>query len=330
MPLKINQKAVSQAKSLISAGKINSGSDWSFSASDGNTLFSSVDEDWSQFALWFLVEDTDSDEETKARYKYPYGKNGKIWRRAVIAIKQRASAEDFNQLVETADKLLQAIDEKIGKEEDSFSDEGIERRFFPVTEMRLSTDEEGHMYVEGYPIVYDKYADLWGFREIIKKGAAKKALEKSDEYILWNHAADQPMAAKKNGTLEAKEDDKGVFIRAEVSKTIWGRNGYEAIQNGVVDKMSFAFRVAKNGERWSFKDNIDTREILEYDEILDYSPVTYPAYKDTTVIARSKELALRNKPESGTPEEASGSPLEVLKESRSNLQRIRETLPQGD
>jgi HK97 family phage prohead protease len=324
MALEISKKAITQANNLINDGKINEEGDWSFSADDGNTLFSSVGEDWSKYALWFLVQDTDADEETKERYKYPYGKNGKIWRNAVIAIKQRAAQQDFTELVTTADNLLEAIDKKLGKDEKEDSASEKERRYFPVSEIRLTTDEEGRMYIEGYPIVYEKYADLWGFREIIRKGAAKKALEKSDEYVLWNHEADQPMAAKRNGTLEATEDDNGVFIKAEVSKTFWGRNAYEAIQNGVVDKMSFAFSVAK--DEFTFTEGMDTREILEFDELYDYSPVTYPAYKDTSVIARSKDLALRNKPEPGSPGDGGGSPSDVLKEARENIRRIRDNL----
>jgi hypothetical protein len=326
MPLKISSKAVSHAKSLISAGKINDGDNWSFEASDSNAIFADAGEDWDKYGLCFLAREPAADPDTKEHYKYPYGKDGEIWRKAVIAIKQRAAQQDFAALVTTADDLLAAIDKKLGKEEDSAPGAGQERRFFPVTEMRLTTDDDGHMFIEGYPIVYEKPADLWGFREIIKRGAAAKALKKSDELVLWNHETDQPMAAKKNGTLEAREDDQGVFIKADVSKTFWGRNGYEAIQNGVVDKMSFAFRVSRSGEKWSFENNMDVREIVEFDEFFDYSPVTYPAYKDTSVIARNKELALRNKPQPGAPGEAGGSPLKVLKEARDMIQRRRDNI----
>lgn len=175
-----------------------------------------------------------------------------------------------------------------------------ERRFIPIENMRAVKSDDGKMIIEGYPIVYNTYADLWGFREIIRPGSAGPALKRSDEVVLWNHESGQPMARKSNGTLEVREDEKGVFIRADVSKTRWGRDGYEAIQNKITDKMSFAFDVASGGENWIQEEfagvHIPVREITEFSEIYDYSPVTYPAYKDTELQARDAELATRNMP----------------------------------
>jgi HK97 family phage prohead protease len=188
----------------------------------------------------------------------------------------------------------------------------IEQRFLPIGEMRATKTEKGEMIIEGYPIVYDKTAILfWGLREIIRKGAATEALKTSNELVLWDHQSDQPMAAKKNGTLEAKEDDKGVFIRADVSKTSWGRDGFEAITNGVIDKMSFAFLVDENGgDSWHTEliDGVktDVREIVRFKELFDYSPVAYPAYIETSVVARNIQIA-RSFREKSIPE-TSGEP----------------------
>ena len=205
-----------------------------------------------------------------------------------------------------------------------------ERRYFPMkdAEIRAAAGDEGSLIIEGYPIVYDRYANLWGFKEIIRKGAATEALAKSSEVVLWNHQSDQPMAARKNGTLEVSEDDHGVRIRAEVSGTVWGRNGHEAIEAGVVDKMSFAFDIEE--DKWTTQSidgvKIDVREIIAFAELYDYSPVTYPAYEDTEVEARSKELALRNRPEPGAPGEDSKALLEVMRDGASNLRAMRENL----
>jgi len=176
-----------------------------------------------------------------------------------------------------------------------------ERRFLPFGQEMRVVEEDGKMIIEGYPIVYNEYAPIWMFREIIRPGAATEALKTADEMVLWDHESAQPMARRSAGTLEAKEDEHGVFIRADVSQTVWGRNGYEAIKNKVIDKMSFAFTVDRSGENWITEEvegvKIETREIIKFAGLFDYSPVSYPAYKQTSVDARSKELATRHKPE---------------------------------
>lgn len=177
------------------------------------------------------------------------------------------------------------------------------------------------MVIEGYPIVYEKYAPLWGFREIIRRGAATEALKVSDELVLWDHESSQPMARRSAGTLEVKEDGNGVFIRADVSKTVWGRNGYEAIKNNLINRMSFAFDTAKDNWFWEEVGGvrIETREILQFAKLFDYSPVSYPAYEETMVMARCKNLALRNRPEPGTLGDGGRALLEVMRLSRDAL-----------
>jgi len=172
----------------------------------------------------------------------------------------------------------------------------MERRFIQV-EIRAADGESGELIVEGYPIVYEQEANLGIFREKIAKGAAKEALKRSNEFVLFNHDSNIPLARRTNGTLEAKEDDKGVFIRADLSKSSRGPGVYEDIKNGLIDKMSFAFTV----ERDSWED--DLRTVEEFSEIFDYSPVTYPAYQQTEIVARSADEALRNKPDPSTEEE---------------------------
>ncbi|HET6455435.1 MAG TPA: HK97 family phage prohead protease [Armatimonadota bacterium] len=205
------------------------------------------------------------------------------------------------------------------KEEDSALQ--AERRFVPfIGEMR-AVDDDGAMIIEGYPIVYDVYALIWGFREIIRPGAATEILKSSDELVLWDHESSQPMARRSAGTLEVKEDEKGVFIHANVSKTVWGRNGFEAIQNGIINRMSFAFDVEE--DRWFWEgegdDRIEIREILSFANLYDYSPVSYPAYKETVVMARCRDLALRHHPEPRALGDGSRALLEVVQMSKDAL-----------
>ena len=110
MAIQTNPKGISHAKGLIKAGKVDKTSSWSFDADDGNKILN--DGGWSEYAKWFLAIDTDADEETKERYKFPFGKNGKVYRRGVIAAKQRAAQQGYDNIVEAADELLGMIDKE--------------------------------------------------------------------------------------------------------------------------------------------------------------------------------------------------------------------------
>jgi len=325
MAITVNKKGTAHAKSLIAAGKINEGS-WSFSAADGNTLLG--DDNWTEYGKWFLAVDSEADSESKDHFKYPFGKGGEIYRRGVIAAKSRAAQQNSTAVAEAADALLEAIDKKLDKEENSM--DLPERRFVPIGRMETREEEDGKLIIEGYPIVYNEYAPLWGFREIIMPGAATEALKTADELVLWDHESSQPMARRSNGSLEAKEDEKGVFIRADVSKTFWGRNGYEAIKNGVIDRMSFAFDLNPDGEQWRVDEvegvKIETRQIIKFAELYDYSPVSYPAYKQTVVTARSKRKALRGLPQPEASGEDSAAALEVQRDARENLELMRQSI----
>ncbi len=187
----------------------------------------------------------------------------------------------------------------------------IERRFrqFGGEELRV-TVEKDKMIIEGYPIVYNQRTVLWpGLVEVILPGAATQALGKRTTKVYWNHDTSKPMAGFENGTLEATEDEHGVFIRAEVQGTVWGRDGYEAIMSGIVNQMSFGFKVARGQDEWSIEENedgsiLDIRTIKEFSELPDFSPVCQPAYPTTEVYARSKELICRNQPKPETSGEA--------------------------
>lgn len=106
----INTDAVAQAKRLISAGKVDSTSRWKPTAADENKLLG--DNDWASYASWHLIEDESEPEETKARYKYLYGMNGKVYRSALRAIASRAAQQDLQELSEIASEMLKSLDAK--------------------------------------------------------------------------------------------------------------------------------------------------------------------------------------------------------------------------
>jgi len=111
MSLTAQSKSISNAKKLINAGKV-SNAPWSFSGADGNALLGENGDDWANYALWHIAEDPAATADTKARFKYPYGKDGQVFRRGVIAAKSRAAQQGEDAVSSAADALLQLIDKK--------------------------------------------------------------------------------------------------------------------------------------------------------------------------------------------------------------------------
>ena len=165
-----------------------------------------------------------------------------------------------------------------------------ETRAIPLdlAEFRMAQLEDGTKVLEGYAAVFDSLSeDLGGFREKIARGAFKGALKDSDARMLYNHNDDYPLARQSNGSLELKEDKKGLYVRAKMPK--WADWIVESIELGNVDKMSFGFWVGE--DVWEHDENI--RTITRVAELVEVSPVVFPAYPATNI-----DVALRSLQES--------------------------------
>jgi len=155
-------------------------------------------------------------------------------------------------------------------------------------ELRADGDEKPKII--GHAAVFDTPAEIWGFEEVIRKGAFTDAIKNDDVRALWNHNPDYVLGRTKSGTLVLEEDDIGLKIENDPPETQWAKDLMVSMQRGDVDQMSFGFIVEE--EKWSKReDEPDLREILKA-RLFDVSPVTFPAYEETDV-----SVALRNAPE---------------------------------
>ncbi len=109
--VKLNQKGVANARALIRQGKVNTTSPWSFTAADENRLLGDPP-DWGRYGEWFLAVDPDAAPDTKAHYKYPFGKVGVVYRSGLIAVRQRAGQQGAAEVFEAAGRLLEEIDKR--------------------------------------------------------------------------------------------------------------------------------------------------------------------------------------------------------------------------
>ena len=106
--MKVNKKGFAYAKELINAGKVDNDSSWSFSAEDGNALLG--DDNWSNYGKWFLGIDDGAEPETKGHYKFPFGKDGNVYRKGLSAIRQRASQFNHTEIFDAAGELFEMLD----------------------------------------------------------------------------------------------------------------------------------------------------------------------------------------------------------------------------
>lgn len=169
----------------------------------------------------------------------------------------------------------------------------IEKRIYSIKETGLTVEErDGEQpKISGYAAVFNSDSEDLGFRETIKPGAFKKALKKSDVRALYNHDPNY-IFGRTGVNLELRADKTGLHMTVDPVPTATYRLVAENIQAGLVSQQSFAFTIAPGGDEWN-KD-FTRRTITEVDEIFDVSPVTYPAYNDTTVALRSRDLAKGN------------------------------------
>ena len=152
--------------------------------------------------------------------------------------------------------------------------------------------------IVGIPIVFDTPTDIGGyFQETIVSGAISPEVLRADVGFFFNHdlsgkkIARSVIPIEKNGGMDFEITDKNIVMRVNANRKRSDVNDlYLAIEDRVIDGMSFMFRVAE--ERWE-DENTDypKRFITKIDPIIEVSAVNYPAYKSTSInVARGDLL----------------------------------------
>ncbi len=111
--MKLNQKAVDRAKELIKQHQYVLDSGWSKaqpSAEEENHYLEK--HDWQAYGQWHLGIDTTGEEAKKEYYHFPYGDFRRVHRSGLIAAKQRAAQNHYQDIVAAADALLHMIDQE--------------------------------------------------------------------------------------------------------------------------------------------------------------------------------------------------------------------------
>ena len=161
-----------------------------------------------------------------------------------------------------------------------------EYRLIQLPDMQFRALEDEEFIVEGYATTWDDPYTLFEYdgikyMEQIDRNALNSA-NMDDVIFLYNHEG-MVFARQSNGTLTLSINDRGLYIRADLSSTEASRQMYESIKAGLVTQMSWAFTVEED----SYNEKTHTRSILKVNKVYDVSAVSIPANPNTDISARS-------------------------------------------
>jgi uncharacterized protein len=171
----------------------------------------------------------------------------------------------------------------------------IELRTYAVTNLRTKRDGDKRT-VGGYAAVFNKASENLGiFRAVYEKiapGAFKRSLKQDDIRAFWNHNVDHILGRTTNNTLRLSEDSYGLEFDLDLPDTTMGRDVFTSIERGDVSSMSFGFRVVSDKVERPEKENDPIMRTLLDVDLVEVSPVVFPAYPQTEVSARGGDVSL--------------------------------------
>ena len=162
------------------------------------------------------------------------------------------------------------------------------RRSFNSYEARLSESDENTGIVEGVPIVFEQPTDIGGwFEETIARGAISEDVLKDVAFFFNHDLNSKPHARTRNGKLTFSILNDYVQLISELNLQRSDSNDfYIALKDGIIDGMSFMFRVEE--EEWTDLDtDYPKRRITKIGYVQEVSAVNYPAYMGTSINARA-------------------------------------------
>lgn len=149
-------------------------------------------------------------------------------------------------------------------------------------------ETDGKLYISGYFAVFNSEYEIFpGASERVAPGAFDETLP-SDIRCLIDHETRLVLGRTKPGTLTLKADSRGLWGEVEINPNDQdAMNLYERVKRGDVDQCSFGFDIIDeefedfgNKVRWTI------RKVKLYE----VSVVTFPAYEETSVTARKRQL----------------------------------------
>lgn len=164
-------------------------------------------------------------------------------------------------------------------------------RSAPFSVTRAETTGDG-LTLEGYAAVFGTPTriDSWEgtFDEVIERGAFAKTIAENTPVLQFDHGQHPLLGSIPLGSITVlREDDNGLFVRARISDNWLTQPIRDAIADGAITGMSFRFSVVR--DEWDTSGDVDVRTLREV-RLYELGPVVFPAYPDTVVGVRSKDI----------------------------------------
>ena len=154
---------------------------------------------------------------------------------------------------------------------------------------RADNNETDEMKIEGYFVVFNSETKLFEnyYEEISDK--AFKDIDLTDIRALADHDTAKVLGRTKSNTLKLSVDDKGLYGEITINKNdSEAVNLYERVKRGDIDQCSFGFNILN--EQMEQRADGTTKWTITEIELFEVSVVTFPAYADTSVEARSEQM----------------------------------------
>lgn len=156
-------------------------------------------------------------------------------------------------------------------------------------ELKTRADDSQEMFIEGYFAVFGRETELWpGAFEEIAPGAFDETLG-NDIRALINHDTTLVLGRNKASTLELKSDSYGLWGRIKINPNDSDAvNVHERVKRGDVDQCSFGFNILAEETDW--REDGTVKWTVTKIDLHEVSVCTFPAYEETGVQARKKEV----------------------------------------
>ena len=168
------------------------------------------------------------------------------------------------------------------------------------TSVRLREENGSPPMLFGHAALFNSPSqDLGGFTEVLARGCFAETIAGNDIRAFFNHCHDHLLGRNKSGTLRLWEDAAGLAFELDVDETTIGRDVYRMVKRGDLDGMSFGFYAIE--DEWSPDGKVNT---VRKAELIEISPVVFPAYLGTKVDARCRSMdpeRLARRPKSRFP-----------------------------